>query len=67
MFRCFILYLKVYIINSYRKDRDNMKFYWEINLEDLLKNGNYEKNNLLECVYNLMIMYNKYVEKGKKL
>ena len=23
-----------------------MKFYWEINPEDLLKNGNYEKNNL---------------------
>ena len=34
-----------------------MKFYWEINPEDLLKNGNYEKNNLSECAYNLMIMY----------
>lgn len=44
-----------------------MKFYWEINPEDLLKNGNYEKNNLSECAYNLMIMYNKYAEKGKKL
>ena len=44
-----------------------MKFYWEINPEDLLKNGNYEKNNLSECAYNLMIMYNKYEEKGKKL
>ena len=43
-----------------------MKFYWEINPEDLLKNGNYEKNNLSECAYNLMIMYNKYAEKGKK-
>ncbi|EOI15449.1 hypothetical protein [Enterococcus faecalis] len=42
-----------------------MKFYWEINPEDLLKNGNYEKNNLSECAYNLMIMYNKYAEKGK--
>ena len=31
-----------------------MKFYWEINPEDLLKNGNYEKNNLSECAYNLM-------------
>ena len=56
MFRCFILHLKVHIINSYRKDRDNMKFYWEINPEDLS-----------ECAYNLMIMYNKYAEKGKKL
>ncbi|WP_447353052.1 hypothetical protein ACM665_02165 [Enterococcus faecalis] len=32
-----------------------------------IKNGNYEKNNLSECAYNLMIMYNKYAEKGKKL
>ncbi len=44
-----------------------MKFYWEINPEDLLKNGNYEKNNLSECACNLMIMSSSSAEKGKKL
>ncbi|PWI82968.1 hypothetical protein DKB98_06105 [Enterococcus faecalis] len=51
-----------------------MKFYWEIDPDDLLKNrkiyqkfSDYEKNKISKCAYNLIFMYRKYAEKGKEL
>lgn len=51
-----------------------MKLYWEIDPEELLKNRkvyqgirDYEKDKALECTHNLIVMYRKYAEKGKRL